>query len=199
MRILLTLAALLAPSLVCAQGAPPAPTAPPALQRIATTGGEVSVDMPKGADWQCAPRQGSQGPNSKVWMVKCKLKTGGFFFMVAKVYTVPAADAKTAEQLVKEVYPIHYAKLFAKQAISAVNPVKIAGQTGLSYRLTAEHAKKGPILKDEQVVVVGDRTYILSAEGDPAAFAAHAQTFAAWAASATFATPTRTPAVAPAK
>lgn len=186
MRILLTLAALFAPSLVCAQGAPPAPTA---LQRIATADGEVSVDMPKGADWQCAPRQGSQGPNNKAWMVKCKLKTGGFFFMVAKLYTVPAGDVKTAEQLVKEVYPGHYAKLFAINAISAIKPVMVNNTAGLSYRLTAEHAKKGPILKDEQVAVIGNRTYILSAEGDPAAFAAHAPTFAKWAATAKFESP----------
>ena len=192
MRTLMTLAALFAPALAFGQGAAPAP------QMIATTGGEVSVATPKG-DWQCKPMQGSQGPDNQAWMVKCKLKTGGFFFMVAKVYTVPATDVKTAEQLVKEVYPSHYAKLFSKQAISAVQPVKIGGHAGLSYRLTAEHAKKGPILKDEHVAVVGNRTYILSAEGDPAAFAAQAPAFASWAASATFAAPQKAPKTVPAK
>ena len=190
MRSLLTLAALLVPTLAFAQGAPPTPQ--PAPQPITTTGGEVSVTSP-GADWQCTPLQGKQGPDSQAWMVKCKLMTGGFFFMVAKVYTVPAADVKTAEQLVKEVYPTHYAKFFAEHAISDVKPISIAGHAGLSYRLTAKHARKGPIRKDEQVAVAGDRVYILSAEGDPAKFAAHAPTFASWAAAASFAAPVAAP------
>ena len=73
----------------------------PIPMRVQTDGGEVSVDHPDGA-WDCKPRQAAQGPQNQVWMIKCKSTApDDFFFMIAKVYTVPPDKVVPAEKLVR--------------------------------------------------------------------------------------------------
>lgn len=180
-----------APKAAAASKAAPAPKAKPASKAaprgpLETVGSVVKAQWPEGDGWQCAPKHGKQSADAQAWMIKCRRTNGGFFFMVAKVYTVPAKDIRSTKQLVYEVFPGHYARFFAEHTMHSVGAAQIGGKPALSYQLNATHAKKGPIRKAETVLAAGNAVYVFSAEGDPAAFKAWLPTYTAWTATAQF-------------
>ena len=145
----------------------PAKDTPPVMKPFKTKDGAINVSAPSGPAWDCMDRQVQRG-TQKVSMIRCRPKDRSqFFFMIAKVYTVPAKDVMDAKKLVTVQYPKHYKKFFQSHKIVKSGPFKHQNHEGYEIHLQARHSAKGDIMKVERVLVKGTNVLILSAEGAP--------------------------------
>jgi hypothetical protein len=151
---------------------------------LATQSGAVTVTQPTGPGWQC---QEKLAPGTGVSMLVCRrADRAEFFFLMAKVYTAPASDRKTAKELALQVFPKNYARLFSTSRIASNSAVKLGRLVGHEIVLEAKHASMGDIKKTERVFVKGDQVFILSGEGLPAMHGRFAKEMAAWFAGTRF-------------
>lgn len=148
--------------------------------------GQVTVAKPADSSFECVQNQQSRG-TVNVTMVKCRKTSGGFFFMLAKVYNVPSNQVLSAKKLATEVYMASYKRLFRNHRIAKQGPCKIQGHDGYEIELLAEHASKGAIHKKERVAVKGTNVVVVSAEGDPKQVEQNKKIIAAWFQGARFA------------
>jgi hypothetical protein len=166
-----------------------AATAPGAVRgdsgAIESKDGQVTAARPSGLGWECLQQEASEP--IPVTLVKCRRTVAGeFFFMLAKVYEVPADQVVPAHDLVTRVYPKDYAKLFDRHTVRGTTKVTHQKNKGLEIRVDAHHKERGDITKVERVFTKGQRVFLVSAEGAPAQFTAHKADIAAWFKSAHF-------------
>lgn len=191
MKIITCTATLLLLALACGGLEPPtsdkAPLTPQAVAHHSTDDGNISASIPPGDGWNCTDMHKELAPDNEAWLVKCKLQTPNtFFFMIAKDYTVPKDQITSSHTLVNEIYPKSYGSLFDKFTISNIADTSINGHQGHAYQLDATHKSKGAIRKSAQVVVVGNHTFILTAEGSPKDVEANKAVYENWKQSVQF-------------
>lgn len=102
---------------------------------------------------------------------------GEFLFLLAKDYMVPPEQVVSAHQLVSEVYPRSYLKMFAKVAIEGIREVS-EGQWEADYHF--EHERMGVVWKRERVKCVRTHVLLASAEGWPKDMETHSEVVAQW-------------------
>lgn len=152
---------------------------------ITSKDGQVSAARPSGLGWECLQQEAAEP--FPVTLVKCRRTVEGeFFFMLAKVYEVPADQVLPSHDLVTRVYPKDYAKLFERHTVRATSKATHQKNKGYEIRLDAHHKERGDISKVERVFTKGQRVFLLSAEGAPAQLTAHKSDIAAWFKSAHF-------------
>jgi hypothetical protein len=96
----------------------------------------------------------------------------GFFFMLAKDYTVPPSAAATTERLGEEILRSVYARNYQDVVYRSSGLIAAGGRTWHESRLSFRHEKVGAIEKWERVHAIGPRVLLLSAEGEPEMFGA---------------------------
>lgn len=150
-----------------------------------TTDGLLAVALPDGDGWG-VETTAVDADGTHVAAIKCARTTPGeLFFLIAKDYTVAPEHVADAEALLEDIYPEHYATLFTKVVIEELRELE-AGWWEATYRF--EHARLGEIVKRERARVIGSHVLLLSAEGSPAAVAAHAGATEGWFTGVMFAT-----------
>ena len=86
----------------------------------ATSDGLVTVVIPDGTGWAVDAQTADTGGHH-VSAIKCRrTEPGEFFFAMAKDYTVDLDDLFAPEALLREVYPVFYAKTFTSDRKSVV-------------------------------------------------------------------------------
>lgn len=172
--VLLAAAAVSAPRAVRCEAEP-----------IASQDGQVSAARPAGLGWECLQQTAAEP--YRVTLVKCRRTVQGeFFFMLAKVYDVPAEQVLSPHDLITRVYPKDYAKLFDRHTVRATTKATHQKSKGYEIRMDAHHKERGDVAKVERVFTKGQQVFLLSAEGAPAQVAAHKDDIAAWFKSAHF-------------
>lgn len=159
----------------------PAPTAP----RYASSNGQISAPKPAGDAWECL-EQISEDPVAA--LIKCRQREPSrFFFMMAKEYSVPAAEVRSLDGIITEVLPVTYGNLFSSFKITRDEPTMVGSVPARDLWIEAEHPSKGSIRKRERMMVQGERVFVVSAEGLATVFDEFAPVIDAWFAGATFA------------
>jgi len=154
----------------------------------ATSDGLVTVLLPEGPGW-AVDAQTAEAGGHRVSAIKCRRTGAGeFFFAMAKDYTVGADDVCAPEELLAEVYPAFYAKVFASVTVIDVREVVVADRRWCEADYRFVHPRFGDIEKRERVTVVDEHVLLVSGEGDRAAMRAHADMLTAWLDGAVFAT-----------
>lgn len=166
---------------------PPAtPAPPPAADLFTGKDGLISVPRPAGDGWECVEQVASE-PGQEASLIKCRhTDRARFFFLMAKDYSVPADQIRSAEELATRVFPTTYEKLFASHEIRETRAVTHAGKPAHELQLDAVHASMGKIRKRERVITHDNRVFVLSAEGMPDVFDAEAAAIEAWFAGVRF-------------
>ncbi|MGE5182894.1 MAG: hypothetical protein ACM31C_12560, partial [Acidobacteriota bacterium] len=115
-----------------------------------TSDGLITVNAPHEEGWAVETVAGVVQAATSTTLVKCKRTVPGeFLFLMAKDYTVPAENVVTAEQLLRELYPASYAKLFASVKLDALRDKQVHGCTWWEASYSFVHAKLGAITKIE--------------------------------------------------
>lgn len=181
------------PSAPTSPAAEPPPSSPPtadpspAPERHASSDGKVAAPRPSGDAWECEEKIAG-APEPDTTLIKCRHRDRTrFFFMMAKDYSVPAAEVRPPEGIVREVLPATYGKLFESHTITRQEPVLYRGAAGIDLWIDAVHASIGPIRKRERVLTRGEHVFIISAEGMPEVFDGESAAIDAWFAGADFA------------
>jgi head-tail adaptor len=153
-----------------------------------TSDGLVTVEIPAQAGW-AVDATAVDADGAHVSAIKCKrTEAGEFFFAIAKDYTVAPASVCEPEELVSEIYPVLYAKMFASVTLVAVREMVIAGRVWCEADYRFVHPRLGDIDKRERVTVLDEHVLLVSGEGNPDAMRAHGAMLAAWLDGARFAT-----------
>ncbi len=145
----------------------PVPAALPREEELATEDLQVRVRAPGGADWEFERFVDAKG-EAPVALVKARRKDRTqFFFLMAKVYTVPQNQVLPAEEVMMRAYRKNYEKLFTDIRYETSGPVEFRGYEGHETQITMRHAKIGEIKKLERIVADGRNVFLVSAEGKP--------------------------------
>lgn len=153
---------------------------------FAAKDGSITVIRPGGPQWDCMDRQAKRGTQT-VSMIRCRpTDRAQFFFMIAKVYTVPKKDVMDAKKLATVEFAGHYKKFFQSHKIVKSGPIEHQNHKGFEIHLEARHASRGDVKKVERVVVKDTSVVILSAEGAPGPFDKNEQVIKAWVDGAKF-------------
>ncbi len=154
-----------------------------------TSDGLITVNAPHEEGWAVETVAGVVQAGTSTTLVKCKRTVPGeFLFLMAKDYTVPAANVVSAEQLLRELYPASYAKLFTSVKIDGIREKQVNGHAWWEANYSFVHAKMGAITKIERVTCVGTHVLLVSGEGAAADVVKHFGMVANWLDTAEFAT-----------
>ena len=154
-----------------------------------TSDGLITVNAPHEQGWSTEILAGVVQGETRTTVVKCKRTVPGeLFFLLAKDYTVAPAHVATPEQLLREIYPASYAKLFEQVKVDRVEEKIVAGHTWWEASYQFMHAKLGAITKLERVACVGDHVLLVSGEGAEADVRTHFRMLANWTDTTAFAT-----------
>jgi hypothetical protein len=154
-----------------------------------TSDGLITVNAPHEEGWSVETVAGVVQAGTSTTFVKCKRTVAGeFLFLMAKDYTVPADNVVTAEQLLRELYPASYAKVFAEVKLDALREKHVHGRAWWEASYSFVHTKLGAITKIERVTCVGEHVLLVSGEGAPAVVTKHFGMLANWLDTAEFKT-----------
>ena len=153
-------------------GAPtkPAETAADAPKTMTGKDGAITVTVPTGEGWECVEQQAPMpGTDKQASLVKCRRadRDAEFFFLLAKVYGIPASEVKPAKELATQVFMATYQKLFQNHKIVKEGVVKFGALEGYEVVMEMSHESMGPIKKIERVFTKGENVFLLSGEGKP--------------------------------
>jgi len=168
--IVLTLAAVYIPAAFAQD------TASPVFSRA---DGRITVPVPGADGWECLEQSSEDGVT--VAVAKCRRSAEGeFFFLLAKVYSVPADQVLGAEELSTRIYRLNYEGFFDTLTYLRSELAVVGAHSGWETEFDAVHNSRGQIHKIERAVVVGQSVFLWSAEGNPALFPNFEAEIARW-------------------
>lgn len=154
-----------------------------------TNDGLITVDAPDEPGWIVEATAGAVQANTSTTFIRCKRTVPGeFLFLMAKDYTVAPEHVVTPEQLLRQIYPGSYARVFQEVKIDVVRTMVVGGRTWWEAGYRFLHSKLGPIAKLERVTCIDDHVLLVSGEGKQPDVRTNLQKIASWMDTAVFAT-----------
>lgn len=140
---------------------PPPPPPPPHV----TQDGRLTVPELPGGVWDCEEHSG-QGEPLPVNYVRCfRRDWGEGFALMAKEYSVPPQETRSAEELSNEVYRAQYAQAFRDLRVRRRGAAAHQQTTGYEVEMDAVAPPGVPLRILERVIVKGRRVLSLQASG----------------------------------
>ena len=139
----------------------------------------IVVPIPGPEGWECLEQASEDGVT--VVVAKCRrVVEGEFFFLLAKIYAVPADQVLSAEELSNGVYRLNYEGFFDTVTWQRSEAAMVGQHSGWETEFDAVHSSRGTIHKIERAVVLGESVFLWSAEGNPALFPVFESEIARW-------------------